>query len=108
MIPIIGIALTAIAAVTWSATAKPAHRKKVMNELDKFSATAGLMSRLFTAVDAFRVIVAWTDTWKGQRVTSPPIGVPVPVQAAPPKEQTPDHRRLRAVANSDYDDDDMY
>ena len=69
-----------------------------------FSASAGVMTRIMTAIDAFRVIVEWTDTWprdhtgkqiRTQRIGRAPLNVPAPVggrgstpQQAPPVVKT--------------------
>jgi hypothetical protein len=53
-----------------------------------FSASAGVLTRVFTTIDAFRSIIEWSDSWprdyagrrlEHQRISSPPLTVPTPV-----------------------------
>lgn len=58
-----------------------------------FSASAGVLTRVFTAVDALRVVVEWSDAFPrdrhgrqldNQRIPRSPLQVPAPAGAAPP------------------------
>ena len=88
MVPLIGAATLAVLGVKWASNLGPDHRVRLLNNLNQFSAAAGVLSRLMTTVDAFRLVVEWTDQWPrddagrvipGARIGSPPIGVPAPV-----------------------------
>jgi len=59
---------------------------------------AGVLNRALTTVDSVRHIVLWMDTWKtdangqaieGERISPPPIGVPVPVKPGGPPPPVP-------------------
>lgn len=69
-----------------------------MNNLHQFSAAAGILSRMMTTVDAFRVCVEWTDQWPrdqygniipNARISPPPIGIPSPVGASTRPQSNP-------------------
>ena len=68
-----------------------------------FSASAGVLTRVFTTVDAFRSIIEWSDGWPrdhagrrmdNQRISKPPLTVPTPIASVSqpgPRPAQPTH-----------------
>jgi hypothetical protein len=68
-----------------------------------FSASAGVLTRVFTTIDAFRSIIEWSDSWprdhtgrrmENQRISKPPLTVPTPIVGASqpgPRPPQPPH-----------------
>lgn len=103
MLPIIAITILTAVGIKATGRLEQPQRTKLLNQLDELAATAGVIGRLLSAVESFRVVVAWQDAWKRgrpgeyRRHDKPPIGVPAP--------STVQYEPSRADPPVDWDDD---
>lgn len=90
MVYLIMATIVAIFGISFARRATPG----VMSGLTEFSQAAGFISRIFTTIDAFRVIAQWNaDGREGPG----PLTVPAPVQE---KTVTVNNRRERGNLSS--------
>lgn len=80
MFPVILISALSVIGVRVAGNLTAERRERLLNHLDEFTAVAGVISRLFSAMDGFRAVVSWQHTlMPGVRnQQGPPVKSPTP------------------------------
>lgn len=102
MFPVILISALSVIGVRVAGNLTAERRERLLNHLDEFTAVAGVVSRLFSAMDGFRAVVSWQHTLTpGVRNHSGP-----PVKLSMPSGNSYEPSRQVRDPRGSYDDDD--